>query len=188
MKKKILAFLVFAAVMAAVPYSISASPVDKEDNAEEQQSEYSEMVNEAIKVLADTWNDEYWNEDYPDKEYILDIRSTRIICIREDIEEELAKKIGGVRYIIEFLLYDDYLNYGEMPSGQGIGYYSQSGVNNNVVVLANGQMLCMSKVVDNFRNRTFISDFRPIIEQVIDLHEQFNQVIHFKNHEVIFEQ
>ena len=188
MKKHFAALLILIVILAIVPYAVFALPADMDDNAEEQQSEYTEMVNEAIKVLADTWNDEYWNEDYPEKEYILDIRSTRIICIREDLTEEQAEILNGAKYIVEFLLYDDYLSFGEIPSGQGMGYYTQSGVNNNVVVLADGSMVCMSKVIDKYRARFFESDFRPIIEQVIDLHEQFNQVIHFKNHEVIFEQ
>ena len=54
-------------------------------------------------------------------------------------------------------------------------------------MLADGSMVCMSKVIDKYWARFFEIDFRPIIEQVIDFHEQFNQVIHFKNHEVIFE-
>ena len=188
MKKHFLAVLLFIAILAMVPSAVSASSTDTENNAGEQQSEYTEMVNAAIKVLADTWNDEYWNEDYPERDYILDIRSTRIICIKDNLTEEQKEILAGAKYIIEFLLYDDYLNYGEIPSGQGIGYYTQSGVNNNVVVLEDGSMICMSKVIDKYRSRFFEADYRPIIEQVIDLHEQFNQVITFKNHEVIFEQ
>ena len=188
MKKHFAALLTFIAVLVIVPSAVFASQTVIDDNAEEQQAEYIEMVNEAISVLADTWNDAYWNEDYPEKEYIIDIRSTRIICIREDLTEEQIESLQGARYIIEFLLYDDYLSYGEIPGGQGIGYYTQSGVNNNVVVLADGSMVCLAKVIDHYRARTFELDLRTVIEQVIDLHEQFNQVIHFKNHEVIFEQ
>jgi len=156
--------------------------------APENDAQYTEMVNEAIEVLADRWNDEYWTEDYPEREYILDIRSTRIIRIRENLTEEQNEILNGAKYIIDFLLYDDYLNYGDIPSGQGIGYYTQSGVNNNVVVLADGSMVCMSKVLDMYRARFFEIDFRPIIEQVIDLHEQYNQVIRFQNHEIFFEE
>ncbi|MBR3403561.1 MAG: hypothetical protein IKG67_15120 [Parasporobacterium sp.] len=185
--KKYLAVFLFIVLLASVPFTVFASPADTDDNAGEQKSEYTEMVNEAIRVLADRWNDEYWTEDYPEREYILDIRSTRIICIRENLTEEQDEILNGAKYIIDFLLYDDYLNYGDIPSGQGIGYYTQSGVNNNVVVLADGSMVCMSKVLDMYRARFFEIDFRPIIEQVIDLHEQFNQVVHFKNHEVVFE-
>ena len=138
--KKYLAVFLFIVLLASVPFTVFASPADTDDNAGEQKSEYTEMVNEAIRVLADRWNDEYWTEDYPEREYILDIRSTRIICIRENLTEEQDEILNGAKYIIDFLLYDDYLNYGDIPSGQGIGYYTQSGVNNNVVVLADGKV------------------------------------------------
>ena len=60
----------FAAFIIIVPSAVFPSPADTDADTEEQQAEYIEMVNEAISVLADTWNDAYWNEDYPEKEYI----------------------------------------------------------------------------------------------------------------------
>ena len=55
-------------------------------------------------------------------------------------------------------------------------------------LLADGSMVCMSKVLDMYRARFFEIDFRPIIEQVIDLHEQYNQVIRFQNPEIFIEE
>ena len=70
MKKYVAALLILIAILTIVPSAVFASPVDTDADTEGQQAEYIEMVNEAISVLADTWNDEYWTEDYPESRYL----------------------------------------------------------------------------------------------------------------------
>lgn len=145
---------------------------------------YSELVDQAIQVLCDAWNDIYWEEDYPDKEYLLDIRSTRIICIKDTLEEKQEEFFGDMEYVIEFLLYSDYMAAGENTSGLNVGYYDSIGMNDNVVVYKDGHMECQSRVLSNYRSRTYETDYSTFIDRVIDLHEQYNQEIHFKGHQV----
>ena len=153
------------------------------------------MVNEAIEVLAERWDENYWESEYPDKEYLLDIRSTRVVCIRDSFDEEQNDTIAGVREelfgevqcIIEFLLYTDYLSVGEIESGQNVGYYVNPMTDDNVIVYKDGSMECVSEYLQRYRSRTFTVDFSTVIDQVIDLHEEYNQVIRFQNHEIFFE-
>lgn len=163
--------------------------------ASETEAQYTEMVNEAIEVLAERWNENYWESEYPDKEYLLDIRSTRVVCIRDRFDEEQNDTIAGVReelfgevqYIIEFLLYTDTFSIGEIASGQNVGYYPNSMTDDNVIVYKDGSMECVSEYLQKYRARTFTVDFSTMIDQVIDLHEEFNQVIRFQNHKIFFE-
>jgi len=145
---------------------------------------YAELVDQAINVLAQKWNDIYWEEENPDEEYLLDIRGVRIVCIKDDLAEKQAEFFDGVQYIVEFLLYTDYMSVGEIASGHNAGYYDNIGMYDNVVVYRDGRMECLSHVLSDYRSRTYELDYSTFIEQVIDLHEQYNQVIQFKNHQV----
>ena len=145
----------------------------------------STLVNEAIGVLAENSADYWWDSNNPDKEYTLDIRSTRIICIRDDFDEAQEESLlsvqeelfGNVRYIIEFYVYSDLLD----------STYSYP-TTTDVIIYDDGNMEWSSKgYLQKYVSRTFSNDFSAIIDQVIDLHEEYNQVIHFQNHEIFFE-
>jgi len=155
---------------------------DSEDNAF-----YTEMVNKAIEVLAEAWNETYSNGNYTTEEYRVDIRNTRIICIKDVLEETEEKYFGNVEYIIEFMIFDDTFSAGGYPSGYNAGYYSYSGVDDNVVVYRDGQMECKTQAITRYRSQTFKYDYSTFIEQIIDLHDQFNQVIRFKEGQVFME-
>ena len=88
------------------------------------------------------------------------------------------------QYVIEFLLYTDYMSVGERADGHNAGYYDNIGMYDNVIVYRDGRMECLSHVLSDYRSRTYELDYSTFIEQVIDLHEQYNQVIQFKNHQV----
>ena len=173
----------------------STSAVFASEPAEKIDPQLTDMVNEAIEVLAERWDENYWESEYPDKEYLLDIRSTRVVCIRDSFDEEQNDIIaevreelfGEVQCIIEFLLYTDFFSIGEFESGQNVGYYPNLMAYDNVVVYKDGSMECVSEYLQRYRSRTFTVDFSTVIDQVIDLHEEYNQVIHFQNHDIIYE-
>ena len=150
---------------------------------------YYGIAEDAIEVLAEKWNENYWNEDYPDKEYLLDIRSTRIICIKDKdtLEGKAADYFGDVQYVVEFLMYDDYFSYGNISSGQNAGYYQNTGVDNHIVVYTDGSMECKTNFIRVYSSMTYNMDYSVFIDQVIDFHEHFNQRIHFRNHQIVFE-
>lgn len=184
MKKAVLALTIICILIV----TITAFASDTEDYntgiAEtDNTGEYAEMVEDAINVLAETWNDIYSDEDFfPNPEYLLDIRNTRIICIKETLDEKQAEYFGDVEYVIEFILFDEYI-----PTGVS-GYYGYSGINDNVVVYKDGSMECTSRFLNGYRSRTFDADFSTFIDRVIDLREQYNQVIRFRDHLVVKEQ
>jgi len=184
MKKAVLALTIICILL--IPITAFAS--DAEDHntgmAETKYTgEYEEMVEEAINVLAEAWNDIYSHEEfYPNPDYLLDIRNTRIVCIKDMLDEKQAEYFGDVKYIIEFILFDEYI-----PTGVS-GYYGYSGMNDNVLVYKDGSMECTSRFLNGYRSRTFDVDFSTFIDQVIDLREEYNQVIRFRDHQVIKEQ
>ena len=150
---------------------------------------YYDIAEAALKVLAESWNDKYWDEGYSDKEHLLDIRSTRIICIKDEdeLEDTEADYFGDVQYIVEFLFYDDYMSYGDISGGQNAGYYQMTGIDNNVIVYDDGSMECSSNFIRVYVSRTYKLNYSDFIDQVIDLHERLNQLILFQNHEIRFE-
>ena len=151
-------------------------------------TDYYDIAEAAIEVLAEHWNDKYWDKEFPDKEYVLDIRSTRIIKIKDEMEEREEDYFGDVQYIVEFLFYDDYMSYGSISGGQNIGYYQTTGIDNNIVVYDDGSLECMSNFIRLYTSKTYNMDYSTFIDQVIDLHERYNQVIRFKDHQIYFEE
>ena len=173
-----------AAILDELMSGVLSELEEDKSNLSGDETAYAELVDQAIDVLAQKWNDIYWEEENPDKEYLLDIRGVRIVCIKDDLAEKPAEFFDGVQYIVEFLLYTDYMSVGEIASGHNAGYYDNIGMYDNVVVYRDGRMECLSHVLSDYRSRTYELDYSTFIEQVIDLHEQYNQVIQFKNHQV----
>ena len=173
-----------AAILDELMSGVLSELEEDKSNLSGDETAYAELVDQAIDVLAQKWNDIYWEEENPDKEYLLDIRGVRIVCIKDDLAEKPAEFFDGVQYIVEFLLYTDYMSVGEIAGGHNAGYYDNIGMYDNVVVYRDGRMECLSHVLSDYRSRTYELDYSTFIEQVIDLHEQYNQVIQFKNHQV----
>lgn len=145
----------------------------------------SVLVDAAVEVLAEKYNSYYWSARESDEEYRLDIRSTRVFCIKDkpgEVQEENAASVqeeffGDIQYVVEFLAYSD-----SKPSN----IYSFS-VTECVILYDNGTMEWGNDCFRIYRNRTFSSDFSTIIEQVIDFHEEYNQVICFQNNQIYYE-
>ena len=45
----------------------------------------------------------------------------------------------------------------------------------------------MGNYIDEYRGRTFSNDFSAFIDHEIDLHDEYNQVIYFQNHDIVYE-
>ena len=143
----------------------------------------SALVQKAQEVLADYYKGYYWDDDNPDTENTLDIRNTRVICVKEDLDEVQEEYIssaqeevfGDVRYVVEFLEYMD------MPGST----ISLPGTD-SVVVYDDGTMRYIYSIFRTYASRVFSYDFSTIIDQVIDLHEEYNQVIRFQDHQIIY--
>ena len=112
MKKIIFVLAAFCILMISITaFASDAQDPAAETEVTENAGEYTEMVNDAIDVLAEAWNDIYSDESsYPNPEYLLDIRSTRIVCIKDTLDEKRAEYFGDIKYVIEFLLFDEYIH------------------------------------------------------------------------------
>jgi len=121
-----------------------------------------EMIEEAIELLAEHWDEIYVEDDLGDGYF--EIKNTRVIHIKEnDIEQ-----FKNAKYIIEFDLYTDYM--GTAP------YYSNVGMYSNVVVNNDGSMEVATRVIDVYRSITFDTDYSDFIEEIIDYHGEYNCV------------
>jgi len=125
-------------------------------------SDTNTMIDDAIKAISKYWSEIYEEDEIGDGYF--EIKNTRVIHIKEnDIEE-----FKDVEYIIEFDIYSDY--FGSAP------YYSNVGVNNNVVVSKDGSMSVVSHAIDSYRGRTFNNDFSSFIEKTVDYKDKYNCV------------
>ena len=93
------------------------------------------LIKAAVQTLKSAWQKEYATcyKDIPG-EYLVNIRDTRLIRIRDELEEREAKHFGDISCVIEFLLYDDYLG----GAGHRAGYHDVSRMFCSVAVHRNG--------------------------------------------------
>ena len=90
------------------------TPVQQVRDREELNSrtgEFEQMIGKALNVLKEGWKEEYKRFAAPGSVYTLDIRGLRIIKIKDRLEEKEEKIFGDIRYLVEFLFYDDYYSY-----------------------------------------------------------------------------
>ncbi len=148
--------------------------------------DYDEIVTKALSVLKKGWKEEYAKSNKPGMTFYIDIRGVRIVRIRDDLGEKEAKYFEGIKYLVDFLLYDDYISCGTFSangavgSGYNVGYLDYSGVKNVVTVDHDGNMvLAQTSPLRMYRAKTYECDFSTIIEEVIDFHEKYNQLMEF---------
>ena len=137
------------------------------------------LIRAALRTLESAWRKEYNTANhYSAGEHLVDIRGTRLIRIKDSLEEREEKYFGDISCVIEFLMYDDY--YGMDGSGHNVGYYDVSQQLCYVVVHRNG--IYEAVKMSPFRlysSRTYIQDFSSFVEEVIDYRDLFNQVFTF---------
>lgn len=121
-----------------------------------------EAAEKALKEMRTIWRSQ--GDGY------FSVRSTRVIYIRQDIdqnEDSVAYQIfGDTVCLVEFVLYSDYL--GSAP------YYANYNINNWVALKQDGSLKVMNDPFAIYRNRTYRFDFSDIISSVVNLGDQFN--------------
>lgn len=172
-----LTILVCCAGPAFAGFAFPATPAPKNVSETTVRSDDS-LIRAALSSLHSAWQTEFSNpKRYPAGEYVVDIRGTRLIRIKDELAEREAKYFGGISCVIEFLLYDDLLSM-DGP-GHNAGYRDVSLQNCSVVVYRSGLMSVKTSPISQYRTRTYVSDFSTFIEEVVDYRDQYNQVFTF---------
>jgi hypothetical protein len=131
---------------------------------EKVSKKHHQIITRATECLKDFWKEKYKEEVYDTSDGHFEIKNTRVITIKDnDIEH-----FQDVAYIIEYVLYTDYLGSGP--------YYENIGLNNNVVVYKNDTMEVKSDVIRRYRSTTYQTDFSSFIEDIDDYCCQYNCV------------
>ncbi len=173
-----LTILVCCAGPAFAGFAFPATPAPKNVSETTVRSDDS-LIRAALSSLRSAWQKEYSNSKwYPAGEYVVDIRGTRLIRIKDELAEREAKYFGDISCLIEFLMYDD--SYGMDGPGHNAGYHDISMQNYTVVVYRSGLMSSVKmSPIQTYRSRTYISNFSTFIEEVVDYRDQYNQVFTF---------
>ncbi len=141
--------------------------------------DYDKLIEEALEVLKAGWKTCYEEYAVPGQTYALDIRSVRVIRLKEGLGDAERKVFGDTRYVVEFLFYDDYFSNPAGCSGHQVGYMDYSCQNDCVLVDSQGGMMLTSHIFSTYRGRTYNIDLSPFVEEVTDYCDQYNQVIEF---------
>ena len=147
-----------------------------------RQEDYDALITRALSMLKAAWQEELARYDNPGKAYYVDIRGVRVIRIKEDLPERETEVFGGIKYLIEFLYYDDYMSCpAGFTSGHNVGYLDYSGAfANTFAVDDEGNMVPKPSLIRSYASRTYEADYSLFIEEVIDFRDQYNQVIEFR--------
>ncbi len=132
------------------------------------------LVEDAIEILEEHWEESYeedlgisWSE--PDGHF--EIKNTRVIKIKDNIKEDdkAYQYFGDVEYVIEFVLFTDYL--------ASAPYYKDYGLSNSVLVYEDGDLeVSPHNLFDLYKNYTYSFDYSEIIDEIVDYGDKFNCV------------
>ena len=186
MRKLLVCLMVFTMLAGCIPACLADSPfpslIRPQERASEPAADDDTLIRAALQTLRAAWQKEYSSgKYYCSGEHLIDIRGTRLIRIKKTLEEREAKTFSDIACIIEFLMYDDY--YATEVSGHGVGYYDVSLTRNCVVVHRSGYMESVSRSpLILYSGRTYVYDYTPLVEEVIDFRDRYNQVFTFTVH------
>lgn len=180
----VVAFLLIS-VSAYAEFDLSAmSPDELQQLITQAQTQLAlseeKLVSQAIDLLKEYWR----TEIYAPGKYIsndargyLEIINTNVTYVKRDFatQAEYASNndsmFSNVYCVIDFVLLSDY--FGSAP------YYSNSTMNNCVVVYLDGTMeLSKYPLFDQYRSRSFNTDFSPIIKAVRSLGSAYDAVFY----------
>ena len=130
-------------------FSLSACGTDKND-----------IVSKAVSVLENHWEDLY-EDSKVETDGHFEIKNTRVVNIKENNTEEFK----NIDYIVEFILYTDYL--GSAP------YYQNVGIDDTVVVYKDGTMEVQRNLINLYRNKYYSNDF-DFIKSIDDYGDKYN--------------
>ncbi len=134
------------------------------DNGDPQK----ELVDDAIKELRSAWEDLY-DDSIVETDGYFEIKNTRVIEIMKNDFEGFE----DVDYIIEFVLYTDYM--GSSP------YYFSAGLWDSVVVYKNGDMeVTSSNQLLAFARKNYSYDYSNIIKAINDHGDKYNCIEYLK--------
>lgn len=154
MKKTVLLLLIVLSIVLS--FALTSCISDKND-----------MIVEATVYLEKYWKDIYEYDGIGDGYF--EIKNTRVIYMKENATEQFK----DVRCVIEFELYTDF--FGSSP------YYSNASLYNNVIVYdKDGSMEVASNVINQYRNKTFVTDFSDFIESIVDYRDEYNYTKNLK--------
>ena len=126
-----------------------------------------EYAARALEMLKDTWKEEYGSDYYEGHKGYLEIKNTRVLFIRDDVQGTNEKKyFDDVRCIVEFIFLCDY--FGSEP------YYSVATTKENVLFKKDGSAETVSHYMERYRSISYNSDYSGIIEEIYDLGGEFN--------------
>lgn len=193
MKRLIVLFILICVLFStyALSEEIDLSQMTPEELAELQSriqaeidsrpEDYTLLVTQALGVLKSYWEEEYGRCSSPGVTYLLDIRGVRIIKLKKDLAERESNLFGDVEYIIEFLYYNDYYSssiFGN--SGHNVGYLDIfTPTSEAVMVHYDGSMKLQVHPIQMYMSRYKELDYSLFIEEVVDLRDQYNQIIQF---------
>lgn len=130
-------------------FSLSACGTDKND-----------IVSKAVSVLENHWEDLY-EDSKVETDGHFEIKNTRVVNIKENNTEEFK----NIDYIVEFILYTDYL--GSAP------YYENVGIDDTVVVYKDGTMEVQRNLINRYRNKYYSNDY-DFIKSIDDYGDKYN--------------
>lgn len=150
--------------------------------AESVTHEYDELILKSIQGIKNEWAQLYSQNEEWYKDGYFEIKNTRLIKISDapkalvedskgNIQEQsLDKYFGNIKYIIEFMILDNYMNSAPY-------YSSHSGRYNSVTIYDDLSIKVEShySYFNTFSGKTYITDYSGIIEEVIDFGDRFNQ-------------
>ena len=180
-----LAALLLISTSAMAEFDLSSMSPDELQQLIAQaqtQLELSEdkLVSQAVELIKDYWRTEvYAPQMYTsnDPRGYLEIVNTCVTYIKRDFatQTEYASSteamFANVYCIIDFILLSDY--YGSAP------YYTDIGINNCVIVYLDGSIeMSRMPFFDQYRSRSFVTDFSPMIESFHNLKSAYNATYH----------
>ena len=171
----ILSAVIFSATILMMSSMTSAGrrPVQVTVTSENyaENTEYDALVKEALGSLRKAWKDMAREDKYMNTPHV-NVRDTRIIKISENpvrkdtAEEKEVEELRDVEYIIEFLLYSNYISD---------TYPLNVGICDSVTVYKNGEMEAPKKnLLTLVRAKYYISDFSGIIDEIIYLGDAYD--------------
>lgn len=120
------------------------------------------IINDAIEELKSEW-ERIYDDSVADTDGYFEIKNTRLIEIGNNDTEELK----DIDYLVEFVLYTDYL--GSAP------YYSSVGLSDTVIVYKDGTMTVPSKnSLRAYSQRHYSYDYSDIIKDIFDYGSKYN--------------
>lgn len=135
-------------------------------------AQHSYDVETAIETLKDCWRDEVFAFVPEGSEGYFEIKNTRLVQIKDSLppdDENALEIFGDVDCIVEFVIYSDEL--GSAP------YYPQAENWRCVLIYEDGTMeTVMRHPFEEYRARTYSLDLSGIIQNVIDLNQEYNAV------------